>query len=95
MAISKNGHKTAIQQMNDLAIMYVQSNEELLAKVQELKVIDWRTVKIPDVAHMTVVWAGYNEETVLVEIAVSDLFAKRLAKEYIDSGRTPPQQQEG
>lgn len=90
MAISKNGHKTATEQMNDLAIDYVKSNEELLAKAKELKTIDWRTVKIPDVAHMTVVWAGYNEEAILVEVAISDGFAKRLMKEYLDSGKELP-----
>lgn len=91
----KNGHKTAIQELNDLAIMYVQSNEELLAKTKELMEIEWRTVKVPDVAHMTIVWAGYNEDTVLVEIAVDDAFAKQLMKEYMDNGISPPEQQEG
>ena len=81
---SKNGHKTAKQEICDYAIAYVQSNEELTKHVVRTGILDWRTVRVPHVAHMTVVWAGYTDEAVLLHINVSDSFAKRLTREFID-----------
>lgn len=77
-----NGKVTAVDEISDFAIAYVKSNEELMRKAIELGTIDWRTVNIPSMAHMTVAWAGYNEETVLLQINVRDEFVKRLMKEY-------------
>lgn len=90
----KNGQKTALQEMNDLAIAYVSSNPELLVKTHELMEIEWRTVKVPTVAPMTVVWAGFSDEVVMVEIAVDDAFAKRLMKEYMADGKKPGKPEE-
>jgi hypothetical protein len=84
----KNGHKrrerhkSAVQEMNDYVIAYVNSVPELMEKAAELMEVQWRTVDIPTVAHMTVVWAGYTDTEVLVEVAVKDSFAKRIAREY-------------
>lgn len=85
---------SAIQELNDLAINYVSSNEELLAKAKELLSIEWHTVKIPTVAHLTVVQAAYSDTTVVLHIAVKDSFAKKLMEEYAE-GFEPKRSQEG
>ena len=90
----KNGHKSATEQMNDLAIAHVNSNPELLVKIHELMEVEWRTVKIPAVAPMTVVWAGFSDKVVMVEVAVDDAFAKRLMKEYLADGKKPGKPEE-
>ena len=75
---------SAIQELNDLAINYVSSHPELLAKAKELMTIEWRTYKVPNVAHLTVIRSAYSEETVLIDVAVSDSFAKQLEEEYVE-----------
>ena len=76
--------KSAIQEISDFAIEYVKSNEELVQAAAKTGSVEWRTVDVPHVAHMVVVWAGFNDETVLLHINVSDDFARKLNKEYVE-----------
>jgi len=82
--MNKNGHKTAVQEISDFAIAFVKSHEELTEAAVRTGYIEWRTVGVPHIAHMTVVSAEYNDDAVMLQINVSDHFAKRLNKEYVD-----------
>lgn len=82
------GKIDALSQINQVAIDYVQSNEELLAKVQELGQIEWHTVDAEHLAHLMVIRAGYTDKAVVLDIVVRDWFARELQREYVE-GRIP------
>ncbi len=73
---------SALQEINDFVIDYIKGNAELLAKAMEFRSIEWRTLKVPHMKHMTVVQARYSDSVVLVDVNVSDKFARRLAQEF-------------
>lgn len=73
---------SALQEINDFVIDYIKGNAELLAKATEYRTIEWRTLKVPNMRHMTVVQARYSDTVVLIDVNVSDGFARKLAKEF-------------
>lgn len=86
--LGKNGSgpaKTATETISDFCIEFVKSNEILLAKAQELEHIEWRTLDVPKAAHMTVYWAGYNDDTILIDVVVRDWFIRKLQEEYVQA----------
>ncbi len=71
-----------MQEINDFVIDYIKGNAELLARATEFRTIEWRTLKVPHMKHMTVVRARYSDSVVMVDVNVSDKFARRLAQEF-------------